>query len=139
MLDYRYVPIGLGAVECKEIKGWRTPLISALGRQRKTDFWIGGQPGLQSEFQDSQGYTEKLCLEKIKKKKKKKKKKKRKPGAVGNICNLSTRKAAGGRRIASLRPAIHTVSPRSLWKVEVSKTWFKKGKIFTWPTFPCRL
>ena len=22
----------------------------------------GGQPGLQSEFQDSQGYTEKLCL-----------------------------------------------------------------------------
>jgi hypothetical protein len=25
-------------------------------------------PGLQSEFQDSQGYTEKLCLEKPKKK-----------------------------------------------------------------------
>jgi hypothetical protein len=24
----------------------------------------GGQPGLQSEFQDSQGYTEKPCLEK---------------------------------------------------------------------------
>ena len=29
---------------------WRMPLIPALGRQR---------PGLQSEFQDSQGYTEK--------------------------------------------------------------------------------
>jgi hypothetical protein len=29
-------------------------------------------PGLQSEFQDSQGYTEKPCLEKPKKKKKKK-------------------------------------------------------------------
>jgi hypothetical protein len=28
------------------------------------------QPGLQSEFQDSQGYTEKPCLEKKKKKKK---------------------------------------------------------------------
>jgi hypothetical protein len=28
-------------------------------------------PGLQSEFQDSQGYTEKPCLEKPKKKKKK--------------------------------------------------------------------
>jgi hypothetical protein len=27
------------------------------------DFWVGGQPGLQSEFQDSQGYTEKPCLE----------------------------------------------------------------------------
>jgi hypothetical protein len=28
------------------------------------DFWVRGQPGLQSEFQDSQGYTEKLCLKK---------------------------------------------------------------------------
>jgi hypothetical protein len=27
-------------------------------------FLNSGQPGLQSEFQDSQGYTEKLCLEK---------------------------------------------------------------------------
>ena len=25
---------------------------------------VQGQPGLQSEFQDSQGYTEKPCLEK---------------------------------------------------------------------------
>ena len=24
--------------------------------------WIQGQPGLHSEFQDSQGYTEKHCL-----------------------------------------------------------------------------
>ena len=24
--------------------------------------WVGGQRGLQSEFQDSQGYTEKPCL-----------------------------------------------------------------------------
>ena len=29
-----------------------------------------GQPGLQNEFQDSQGYTEKPCLEKTKKNKK---------------------------------------------------------------------
>jgi hypothetical protein len=43
---------------------WRTPLIPALGRQRQADFWVRGQPGLQSEFQDSQGYTEKPCLEK---------------------------------------------------------------------------
>jgi hypothetical protein len=48
---------------------WRTPLIPALKRQRQADFWVRGQPGLQSEFQDSQGYTEKPCLEKPKKKK----------------------------------------------------------------------
>jgi hypothetical protein len=40
-------------------------------RQRQVDYWVRGQPGLQSEFQDSQGYTEKPCLEKPKKKKKK--------------------------------------------------------------------
>jgi hypothetical protein len=49
---------------------WHTPLIPALGRQRQVDFWVRGQPGLQSEFQDSQSYTEKPCLEKPKKKKK---------------------------------------------------------------------
>jgi hypothetical protein len=51
---------------------WRTPLIPALRRQRQADFRVRGQPGLQSEFQDSQDYTEKPCLEKPKKKKKKK-------------------------------------------------------------------
>jgi hypothetical protein len=40
------------------------PLIPALRRQRQADFRVQGQPGLQSEFQDSQGYTEKLCFEK---------------------------------------------------------------------------
>ena len=45
---------------------WRTPLVPALGRQRQADVWVRGQPGLQSEFQDSQGYTEKPCLEKPK-------------------------------------------------------------------------
>jgi hypothetical protein len=43
---------------------WHTPLIPALGRQRQADFWVWGQPGLQSEFQESQGYTEKPCLKK---------------------------------------------------------------------------
>ena len=37
---------------------WRMPLIPALGRQRQAYFWVRGQPGLQSEFQDSQTYTE---------------------------------------------------------------------------------
>jgi hypothetical protein len=48
---------------------WHTPLILALGRQRQEDFWVRVQPGLQSEFQDSQGYTEKPRLEKPRKKK----------------------------------------------------------------------
>jgi hypothetical protein len=30
------------------------------------DLWVQGQPGLQNEFQDSQDYTEKPCLEKTK-------------------------------------------------------------------------
>jgi hypothetical protein len=49
---------------------WCMPLIPALGRQRQrqVDFWVQGQPGLQSEFQDSQGNTEKPCLEKKKEK-----------------------------------------------------------------------
>ena len=47
------------------------PLIPALGRQRQADFRVRGQPDLQSEFQDSQGYTEKPYLEKPKKKKEK--------------------------------------------------------------------
>jgi hypothetical protein len=46
-------------------RAWRlTPLIPALGRQRQGDSGVRGQPGLQSEFQDSQGYTQKPCLEK---------------------------------------------------------------------------
>jgi hypothetical protein len=40
------------------------PLIPALGRQGQVNFLVRGRLGLQSEFQDSQGYTEKPCLEK---------------------------------------------------------------------------
>jgi hypothetical protein len=35
---------------------WRTPLIPALGRQRQAVFWVRGQCGLQSEYQDSLVY-----------------------------------------------------------------------------------
>jgi hypothetical protein len=45
---------------------WHTPLIPELGRQRQVDFLIQDQAGLQSDFQDSQGYTEKPCLGKKK-------------------------------------------------------------------------
>jgi hypothetical protein len=58
---------------------WCPPLIPALGRQRQADFWVRGQPDLQSEFQDRQGYTEKPCLEKQKNKKTKKQNNKKKP------------------------------------------------------------
>ena len=51
---------------------WHTPLIPALGSQRQVDFCIRGQPGLQSEFQDSQGYIEKPRLGKQKTKNKNK-------------------------------------------------------------------
>jgi hypothetical protein len=50
---------------------WHTPLIPAVRKQRQADFGVRDQPGLQSEFQDSQGYTEKPCLKKQTKKKKK--------------------------------------------------------------------
>jgi hypothetical protein len=51
------------------------PLIPAFGRQGQENFRVRGQPGLQSEFQDSQDYTEKPGLEKPKKTKKQKTKK----------------------------------------------------------------
>ena len=44
------------------------PLIPALEAEAGR-FLIQGQPGLQSEFQDSQGYTEKPIFDKLKKNK----------------------------------------------------------------------
>jgi hypothetical protein len=39
------------------------PLIPALRRQKQVDLCVRGQPGLQSELQDSQDcYADKLCL-----------------------------------------------------------------------------
>ena len=43
---------------------WCTSLIPALRRQRQVDSWVRGQTGLLSEFQDTQGYTEKPHLQK---------------------------------------------------------------------------
>jgi hypothetical protein len=72
---------------------WRTPLIPALGRQRQEDFWVQGQPGLQSEFQDIQGYTEKPCLKTNKQANKKKKKKEKKRKVP--LLNMKTRHYRG--------------------------------------------
>ena len=46
------------------------------------DYTIQGQPGLKSEFQDSQGYTEKPCLKTKQKKKQRKEKKYRWAGCI---------------------------------------------------------
>jgi hypothetical protein len=40
------------------------PLVSAWGKQKQPDLWVQGHPSLQQELQDSQGHTEKPCLEK---------------------------------------------------------------------------
>jgi hypothetical protein len=40
-----------------------------LRSQRQADAWVEGQPSLQHEFWDSQGYTEKSCLGKRRRKK----------------------------------------------------------------------
>ena len=53
--------------------GARTPLIPALGRQRYSDFWVPGQPGLQSELYDKPGLQRNPVSKKPKYQKKKKK------------------------------------------------------------------
>jgi hypothetical protein len=76
-------------------------LIPALGRQRQANFWVRGQPGLQSEFQDSQGYTEKPSLEKNQKTKNKQTKKPSKLLLRAWLNNLES------RFTLSLEPAYH--------------------------------
>jgi hypothetical protein len=68
------------------------PLIPALGRQRQADFWVRGQPGLQSAFQDSQSYSEKSCLEKNKNKNKNKNKKQKKQNQKKQKTKTKTKK-----------------------------------------------
>ena len=63
---------------------WHTPVISAIGRQRQANFWVRGQPGLQSKFQDSQDYREKPCCKQTKKQKQTNKKNKQKHGTDHN-------------------------------------------------------
>jgi hypothetical protein len=63
-LDYSGIKTNKSLKNNNAGQGWRTPLILTLGRQRQANFLVRGQPGLQNEIQDSQGYTEKPCLEK---------------------------------------------------------------------------
>jgi hypothetical protein len=59
---------------------WHTPLIPHLGGR--------GRPGLQSEFQDSQGYTERHCLKKTKKKEREREREgeRERGGGPGALC-----------------------------------------------------
>ena len=43
-----------------EFKTSSTPLIAVAARQRQAILWVWDRPGIQSEFQDSQNYTETL-------------------------------------------------------------------------------
>ena len=65
-LSYSFPWSGCGRNEHIKHSGqwWCMPLTPALWRQRQVDFRVRGQPGLQRELQDSQGYTEKPCLSK---------------------------------------------------------------------------
>jgi hypothetical protein len=66
-------------------------LIPALGRQRQVDFWVRGQPGLQSEFQDSRGlHRETLSRKqnKTKQNKTKNKKQKKKTKKESQACMM---------------------------------------------------
>jgi hypothetical protein len=49
-------------------QNWRTPLIPAPVKQKQADLseFKVDQPGLHNEFQDNQGYTEKLSIKKQK-------------------------------------------------------------------------
>jgi hypothetical protein len=49
---------------------WFMPLVPEIRRERHDDLPVQGQPGLQSKFQDNQGYRRKPCPENKQTKKK---------------------------------------------------------------------
>jgi hypothetical protein len=69
------------------------------------DFLVRGQPGLQNEFQDSQGYTEKPCLEKQINKQKR--------PLVAHVFNPRTWEAEAGRFLSSRPSLVYKVSSRT--------------------------
>jgi hypothetical protein len=88
-----------------------------------------GQPGLQREFQDSQGYTEKACLGKKKKKKKKKDRWKKESEedikqsqvVAECVCNSSTREAEAGRSLTEFEASlVYTVSSRTARPIQTN-------------------
>ena len=65
---------GCGLCHQKTTASWAVvahTLIPAFRRERQVDFWVQGQPGLQNEFLDSQGYSEKPSLKQTNKQERK--------------------------------------------------------------------
>jgi hypothetical protein len=90
---------------------WHTTLIPAFGRQEAgRSLWVRGQPDLQSEFQDSQGYTEKPCLRKKKKAKQKQtnKRNKKKMLRAGKMAQ-QVRALTAFPKVLSSNPSNHMV------------------------------
>ena len=48
------------------VSGWAVVAHTFSPSTQRQSQAVGGQPGLQSKFQDSQGYTEKPCIQKSK-------------------------------------------------------------------------
>ena len=72
-----------------------------MGGRRQADFWVPGQPDLQSEFQNSQGCREKPCLRKKKRKKTKTKTKTKNPTTTKRKTNKRTKSLKKSRWILS--------------------------------------
>ena len=69
---YTSLSILLGSVT-SELSGWKAAEsggggLRLLFQHLLADLWVQGQPGLQSEFKESQGYTVKPYLKKQKQK-----------------------------------------------------------------------
>jgi hypothetical protein len=94
---------------------WHTPLILALGRQGQANFWVQGQPGLQSEFQDRLGYTEKPCLEKQMNKSQRNPKKQTSKNNNKKIIKENTAMVSFPLRISTLRSVAHWASLPNMW------------------------
>ena len=94
---------------------WHTPLILALGRQRQVNLLAQGQPGLQSEFLDSQGYKEKSCLEKKKTRKEERKKERKKQTNKRRKEGRKQGRKEGRKKILSFKNLAHSCLMKSLF------------------------
>ena len=89
---------------------------------QQVDFWVWSQPGLQSKFQDSQDYTEKLYLKKKKEKKKEKNSsEKKKRGEKKKEIPL-TLFSDGERKSFRRNTGMNTESMKGVWSDMVTCT-----------------
>jgi hypothetical protein len=83
------------------------------------DFWVRGQPGLQSEFQYSQGYKEKPCLIKTKQNKTKQNKTKQDKTKQNKTRQNKTKQKKG---VWVYWGNIYACEYKCLWELEESIT-----------------